>query len=105
MAVERNGYIFATEHRFYGQSIPNIARTPSNLKYLSIEQALADLAHFLAKIRANNAQLRNAKVVLIGCSYAGTMVSWFRLKYPHLITGSWSTSAPLLAEYNFDGEK
>lgn len=104
MAVEKRGYIFATEHRFYGESIPNIARTPENLKYLNIEQALADLAFFLEHIKVKFPQLRDSKVVLLGCSYAGTMVSWFRLKYPHLITGSWSTSGPLLAEYNFDGK-
>lgn len=38
---------------------------------------------------------------MVGGSYAGTMVAWFRQKYPHLVDGVWSSSAPLLAKIDF----
>lgn len=38
---------------------------------------------------------------MVGGSYAGTMVAWFRQKYPHLVDGVWSSSAPLLAKTDF----
>lgn len=102
MAKDTNGYIFATEHRYYGKSIPKVERIAENLKYLSIDQSLADLAFFITSIRTNVPELSNGKFILVGASYAGTMVTWFRLKNPYLLTGSWATSAPLLAEYNYD---
>lgn len=61
MAKEKKAYMCMTEHRFYGKSIPNSAETyfntsiknefsnvdMSNMRYLTIEQALADLASFI----------------------------------------------------------
>lgn len=38
---------------------------------------------------------------MVGGSYAGTMVTWFRQKYPHLVSGVWASSAPLFAQTDF----
>ena len=41
------------------------------------------------------------KWIAFGCSYAGTLVAWLRLKYPDKIHGAISSSAPLEAKlYN-----
>jgi len=73
-----------------------------NLKYLSSEQALADLAYF---IEAQNKQfgLSGNKWIVFGGSYPGSLAAWFRLKYPHLAFGAVASSAPLLAKINFKG--
>lgn len=71
-----------------------------NLKYLSVDQALADVAHFITEIKSN-AKYTNSPVVVIGVSYAASMATWFRQKYPHLAVGAWASSAPLLAQVDF----
>lgn len=80
-------------------SYPNTRRDTSteNLRYLSTDQALADLAHFIAHVKREPGK-ENSKVILVGGSYAGTMVTWFRQKYPHLVAGVWASSAPVHAQ-------
>ena len=39
--------------------------------------------------------------VSLGGSYPGSLAAWLRLKYPHLVSGSVSTSGPLLAKADF----
>jgi len=56
-----------------------------NLKYLNVKQALADVAHFILTIKAENAELANSKVLLAGGSYSATMVVWFKRLYPDLV--------------------
>lgn len=36
--------------------------------------------------------------MLAGYGYGGALVTWFRQKYPHLVTGVWASSAPILAK-------
>lgn len=73
------------------------------MKYLSSEQALADLASF---IEAKNVEYKfdsNVKWIAFGGSYPGSLAAWVREKYPNLIYGSVSTSGPLLAKADFSG--
>lgn len=90
-----------TEHRYYGYTIPTDDLTMKNIQYLNVDQALADLAHFIQHMKENFPQIRNSGVILVGCSYSGTMVTWFMQKYPHLAQGAWSMSAPLNAQVDF----
>lgn len=53
---------------------------------------MTDLASFINYIKQKRPELKSAKVVLIGGSYTGTLVSWFRVKYPELTVGAWSSS-------------
>uniref|UniRef100_A0A1L8EGF3 Putative serine protease n=1 Tax=Haematobia irritans TaxID=7368 RepID=A0A1L8EGF3_HAEIR len=101
MAQEHKGYLFYTEHRFYGQSYPVSAMTNENMKYLHVRQALADLAHFIRTMKATIPGMSNSKVILAGGSYSATMVTWFKKLYPDLATGCWASSAPLHAKANF----
>lgn len=68
---------------------------------MNVDQALADLAYFIDFIKANIPQLKNAKVILAGGSYAGTMVTWFKHKYPKQCDGAWASSAPIIAKADF----
>jgi hypothetical protein len=104
MAKELNGTMYYTEHRYYGQSHPTPNTTTENLRFLNIDQALADLAHFIVQKKSENTDLKDSGVIMVGGSYSATMVSWFRKKYPHLANGAWSSSAPLLAKADFVGK-
>ncbi|KAH8278557.1 hypothetical protein KR018_005210 [Drosophila ironensis] len=106
MAVENSGILFYTEHRYYGQSLPhgNKSWQLQNLKQLNLHQALADLAHFIRHQRSEHPDLRDSKVILVGGSYSGSLVSWITQLYPDLIAASWASSAPLLAKADFHGD-
>ncbi|CAD7093607.1 unnamed protein product [Hermetia illucens] len=101
MAKELNGYMFYTEHRYYGRSHPFAELTTANLKYLHVKQALADLAHFITTMKSTISGLENSKVILVGGSYSATMVTWFSRLYPNLVNGAWASSAPLQAKVDF----
>ncbi|KAH9632440.1 hypothetical protein HF086_010833 [Spodoptera exigua] len=45
--------------------------------------------------------LWNASVSLVGCSYAGTMATWMRMAYPHLVNAAFSDSGPLQPQEEF----
>eukprot|EP00945_MAST-04E_sp_MAST-4E-sp1_P007606 g7606.t1 len=85
------------EHRYYGTSQPFPNR--ENLRYLTIEQALADTTAFLSNKRTvfNNycADSGSCKVILFGGSYGGMLAAWHRLKFPHLTVGALAASAPV----------
>jgi hypothetical protein len=101
MAMELNGALFYTEHRYYGETRPTENLSMENLRYLNTDQALADLAHFIVQIKASDPMLENSKVIIAGCSYSATMVTWFAQKYPHLVSGTWALSAPLKTQVDY----
>lgn len=72
-----------------------------NLKYLSSEQGLADLATFRQFIHSSYNLGDSNKWVSFGGSYPGSLSAWFRLKYPHLVHAAVSSSAPMLAVIDF----
>jgi hypothetical protein len=71
-----------------------------NLKYLSADQAMADLARLINYIKVD-LKTKNSKVITFGGSYPGNLAAWFRLKYPSVTYGSVASSAPLTAKTNF----
>lgn len=73
----------------------------ADLKYLTIEQSLADLAHFIQEITMDKQLNATGGVIIVGGSYSATMAVWFRQKYPHLVKGAWASSAPLKAKLNY----
>ncbi|XP_001868269.2 putative serine protease K12H4.7 [Culex quinquefasciatus] len=101
MAAEHRAYLFYTEHRYYGQSRPTVNTRTDQMRFLNVDQALADLAHFVEEMRRTIPGAENSKVIMVGGSYSATMVVWFRQKYPHLVNGVWASSAPLLAKLDF----
>jgi pimeloyl-ACP methyl ester carboxylesterase len=71
------------EHRFYGKSQPNDLST-KNLRYLTIEESLGDLAEFRQFFHKKRKLTQLNKWVAFGIGYGGTLAAWFRLKYPQL---------------------
>lgn len=76
-----------------------------NLSYLNVLQSLEDLKYFISYQKASRKALRNSKVVLVGGSYSGSMVSWFMTLYPGMADVAWASSAPLEAKMDFNGMK
>lgn len=99
-------YLFAIEHRYYGNSTPALEHSSDDsfhrsqyYQYLSSRQALADIASF---IEYKNRYLpKNTKWVTFGGSYPGMLSGWARYSFPHLIHAAVSSSAPMQAIVNF----
>lgn len=101
LASEHNALLVDIEHRYYGESYPTIDMSTENLsKYLSADQALADLAVLIGHIKTSF-KTDDSKVITFGGSYPGNLAAWFRLKYPSVTHGSVASSAPLKAKLNF----
>jgi hypothetical protein len=85
------------EHRFYGESRPTEDASDANLRFLSVEQALADTAHFVTNIKTSTPipGFADAPVIVIGGHYSASLAVWFRQKFPHLAIGAWASAAPL----------
>lgn len=71
LAEELSGIIYYTEHRYYGQSRPTANTSTENLRFLSVDQALADLAFFISHVKASSPDLVESGVILVGGSYSG----------------------------------
>ncbi|KAM3967868.1 putative serine protease K12H4.7 [Aphomia sociella] len=100
LAIETNGAMFLSEHRYYGKSMPLNNSCTQNLKYLSSRQALADNAKLLAYIKSMP-RFNNSKIVVVGGSYAGNLAAWMKLLYPDLVDAAIASSAPVLAKKDF----
>lgn len=100
-APEFGALIVFLEHRYYGTSTPVVAAAAAGdterqqLRYLTIEQALADTAVFLSSKAAVLGCPADTDVILWGGSYGGMLAAWFRFKYAHLSTGAIAASAPI----------
>eukprot|EP01132_Coremiostelium_polycephalum_P010769 gene10769-13186_t len=100
VANETNSLVIALELRFYGRSIPFKTLSPDSLAYLNTDQIMEDIAYFQRTI-TKILSLNGAKWIVMGCSYAGTLAAWYRLKYPHMVNAAIASSAPLRAEVRF----
>lgn len=93
LALQTNSTLLALEHRFFGTSRP---KTVTNyIQYDIIPNILEDIADLLEKIKEDNPQI--SKILVAGQGYAGTLAAWFRIKYPNIVAGSWSSSSPIRA--------
>lgn len=105
LAKKFNALILVLEHRYYGASQPfgNESMKFENMKYLTINLALEDLAFFINSVK--NTGLFGVKPtnpwITIGGSYPGALSAWFRYKYPHLTVGALASSAVVNTILNF----
>lgn len=82
------------EHRYYGESRPFTDPTIDDLKYLTAEQAIEDLAE-IQKFLTTKYRLKG-KWVAMGGSYPGGLAALFRSRYPNLVAGALASSAGIL---------
>lgn len=91
--------LVALEHRYYGESLPFDTLSTSNLRYLTTEAALDDLAYFQRYLK--NEKNWNGKWIAFGGSYPGSLSAYYRLKFPYLVAGALASSAPVMAKEDF----
>jgi len=98
-AKENGAAMFLLEHRYYGQSQPTEDMSTENMRYLSSRQGLEDLGHFMTAMNAEYDL--TAPWITFGGSYPGSLSAWMRLRFPHLVGGSVSSSGPLFAKLDY----
>jgi pimeloyl-ACP methyl ester carboxylesterase len=98
-AQKLGAHMVALEHRYYGQSQPFADLRTENLKYLTIEQSLADLIAYKKAIQAQKKW--TGQWIAVGGSYAGAMAAYLRAQYPQEIAGSLASSGPVLPDVDF----
>lgn len=101
IASDLNGFIFGSEMRFFGQNRPTSDVTTGNLRFLSTEQVLADMARLIDHIKQQDLRLAEAKVILVGNMFGGNLATWFSVRYPNQVDGIWSSSSFVEARMNF----
>nr|XP_008540914.1 PREDICTED: thymus-specific serine protease [Equus przewalskii] len=101
LAPSWGALVIGLEHRFYGLSIPAGGLDMAQLRFLSSRHALTDVVSArLALSRLFNVS-SSSPWICFGGSYAGSLASWARLKFPHLIFASVASSAPVRAVLDF----
>jgi pimeloyl-ACP methyl ester carboxylesterase len=83
------------EHRYYGQSLPFPDLSADHLQYLTLENAIEDLASFQKWIA--DQQGWTGKWISVGGSYSGTLSAIYRQEHPELVVGALASSAPMTA--------
>jgi hypothetical protein len=91
-AIKHQAMMVAVEHRFYGESVPFGDMSTANLKYLTVEQNLADTAAIVEHVQATFGQGTRRVVLNFGGSYSGATSAWFREKYPNVTHAAFSSS-------------
>jgi len=103
VGASENALLISLEHRYYGDSQPFSDWSTSNLKYLSSQYALADIAYFIDTMNARFLTNigRKPDWITIGGSYPGALSAWFKSQYPTHAIGAWSSSGVINAIQDF----
>ena len=99
IASSTKSAVYSLEHRFFGDSHPNVSLTAKNLsQLLTTSQVLGDIAKFVSNVLEEHKcnGIHDCTVTIIGGGYLGSLASWFKLKYPHLATNAYASSAPMI---------
>jgi pimeloyl-ACP methyl ester carboxylesterase len=101
LAEKYNALVVFAEHRYFGESVPELNGLANCMSYLSSQEALADYVAIIGHLR-RDAGAAASPVVAFGGSYGGMLSAWLRLLYPSAVDGAIAASAPVLA-FPLDG--
>ncbi|KAJ6623773.1 putative serine protease K12H4.7 [Pseudolycoriella hygida] len=102
IARDLGGAVITSDHRYFRLNTATETSSFENLRFLTVDQALADIAALIATLREHLAS-DFPKVIVWGTGYGATLVHYFnatfaRKKYPHLIDGAFASSGLFRAE-------
>lgn len=72
-----------------------------SLQYLTVDQALADVANFIQQMNIKYDIHPTQKWIIFGGSYAGALATWVVQRYPELAYGAVASSGTVDAVMNF----
>ncbi|KAJ4290077.1 hypothetical protein N0V88_006583 [Collariella sp. IMI 366227] len=106
LAQATHGLGVILEHRYYGKSYPTSDFSTDNLRFLTTDQAVADMAYFAQHVKYEGLEhldLTSAKTPYIayGGSYAGSFVAFLRKLYPDVYWGAIASSGVPEAIYDY----
>ena len=101
LAKKYNALVVFAEHRYFGESVPDIQGLENCMSYLSSQEALADYVAVINHLRRDDGAA-SSPVVAFGGSYGGMLSSWLRMLYPSAVDGAIAASAPILG-FPLDG--
>ncbi|KKF96674.1 putative serine protease EDA2 [Ceratocystis platani] len=106
MAMATNGMMVILEQRYYGNSVPTADFTARNMRFLTTEQSMADIAWFSQSIvfpghEQQDLDSESAPWILYGSHYSGSLAAFTRHEYPNLFTGAITSSAITYATEDF----
>jgi len=94
LAPKLNALLVFAEHRYEGESFPELQGMPDCMSHCTSAEALADFASLITTMK-QELGATSSPVVAFGGSYGGMLSSWFRIKYPNIIDGAIAASAPI----------
>jgi len=98
VARQVGGALVTADHRYVRLNIPTEDASFENLAFLTVEQAVADIATLVTTLYDHLGKDEPASVILWGTGYGGALATFARKKYPHLITGAFASSGTFRAE-------
>ncbi|KAI2617711.1 peptidase S28 [Hypomontagnella submonticulosa] len=96
-ARQLGGLAVSLEHRYFGQSLPfgQNSHTPSNMKYLTLDNVMADAVAFIEHVKETNDGASDSKAIIASGSYGGFLSAAFRLNHPDTFFGSLASAGPV----------
>ncbi len=106
LAQATHGLGVILEHRYYGKSYPTSDFSTANLRFLTTDQAVADMAYFAKHVKfpgLEHLDLTSSKnpYIAYGGSYAGSFVAFLRKLYPDVYWGAIASSGVPEAIYDY----
>ena len=101
LAQEQNAIILTLEHRYFGESHPFENTSTPLLQFLTVQNAIDDLANFRNYYAQKNQIPDNATWILFGGSYPGLLSAFTRSQYPNLFKGAIASSGVVLASNDY----
>ncbi|KAK4175357.1 putative serine protease [Triangularia setosa] len=100
------GAIILLEHRYWGESSPFSHLSTSNLTYLTLNDSVADLAHFARHAQlpfdeSGQSNAPDAPWIFVGGSYSGNLAAWLSHLSPGTFWAYHASSAPVQAIRHF----
>ncbi|KAI0172953.1 peptidase S28 [Hypoxylon sp. FL1284] len=96
-AKRLGGLAVSLEHRYFGQSLPfgQQSHTNSNMKYLTLDNVMADAASFVGHLKKTVKGAADSKAILGSGSYGGFLAAAFRLNHPEAFFGALASAGPV----------